>query len=234
VATFVLVHGAWHGGWCWTRVAPRLRAKGHEVFTPTLTGLGERIHLASDDIDLATHVADVVNLLEFENLHDVVLVGHSYGGFVITGVVDNAAERLKRVVYLDAFVPPKGGVSTVDMIGEAGDAVRGMPGHYVPIPDPPLGDFGVTDAADLAWIREKMRPHPKATFMQGVGMPVPLEQRALKRNYVLASGEGPTLFYPVAELLRAMPEWDVTELPTGHDMMVTMPQELTDYLDSLA
>jgi pimeloyl-ACP methyl ester carboxylesterase len=211
-----------------------LRAKGHEVFTPTLTGLGERIHLASDEIDLRTHVTDIVNLLEFEELRDVILVGHSYGGFVITGVVDEAAERLQRIVYLDAFVPPKRGVSTLDMVGAAGEAMRSSPGHYVPIPDPPLGDFGVTDPADLAWIRDKMRPQPKGTFVQGVEMPVALEQRALKRNYVLAAARGESAFYGVAERLRALPEWDVTELPTGHDMMVTMPEELTQYLASLA
>jgi pimeloyl-ACP methyl ester carboxylesterase len=180
VSTYVLVHGAWHGGWCWAKVAPRLRAKGHEVFTPTLTGLGERIHLASDDIDLTTHITDVVNVLEFEDLRDVILVGHSYGGFVITGVVDEAASRLKSVIYLDAFVPPAGGVSTLDMLGEAGAELRAMEQAFVPVPDPPLGDFGVTDPADLAWIRDKMRPQPRVTFTQGVKMPVPLEKRNLR------------------------------------------------------
>jgi len=233
VVTFVLVHGAWHGGWCWTRVTSRLRAKGHEVFTPTLTGLGEREHLANSDVDLDTHITDVVKLLEFEDLRDVVLVGHSYGGFVVSGVIDEAATRLKGVVYLDAFVPPKGGVSTLDMLGEAGAGLREQLGAYVPVPDPPLGDFGVTDPADLAWIRDKMRPHPPKTFAHGVKMPVPLEKRGLKLSYVLATGGGPTLFYPVAERLRGKPEWHVTELGTGHDMMVTMPEELTQILLSL-
>jgi pimeloyl-ACP methyl ester carboxylesterase len=233
VSTYVLVHGAWHGSWCWPRVSTRLRAKGHEVFTPTLTGLGEREHLASKDIDLDTHIADVVKLLEFEDLHDVVLVGHSYGGFVVTGVVDDAASRLKGVVYLDAFVPPAGGVSTLDMLGEAGAELRALQEDFVPVPDPPLGDFGVKDPTDLAWIRGKMRPHPRRTFAQGVKMPWPLETRNLQLNYVLATGEGTTLFYAVAERLRAMPEWHVTELATGHDMMVTMPEELTGILLSL-
>lgn len=104
MATYVLVHGAWHGGWCWQRVTPLLRAAGHEVFTLTLTGLGERSHLANPEIDLNTHIQDVVNVLEYEDLRKVILVGHSYGGMVITGVTDRAAERLAHVVYLVARV----------------------------------------------------------------------------------------------------------------------------------
>src|SRR5258705_1716413 len=107
-STYVLVHGAWHGGWCWKRVAPALRAAGHEVYTPTLTGLGERAHLANPAIDLATHISDVVNLLEAEELNEVVLLGHSYGGMVVTGVADRAPARLRRVIYLDAFLPEDG------------------------------------------------------------------------------------------------------------------------------
>jgi pimeloyl-ACP methyl ester carboxylesterase len=108
VSTFVLVHGAWHGGWCWQRVAPLLRAAGHDVHAPSLTGLGDRAHLANRAIDLETHIADICALLEMENLGDVVLVGHSYAGMVIAGVADRAAARLKRLVYVDAFVPEQG------------------------------------------------------------------------------------------------------------------------------
>jgi pimeloyl-ACP methyl ester carboxylesterase len=105
---FVLVHGAWHGGWCWKKVAPLLRAAGHDVFTPTLTGLGERVHLLASEIDLATHVDDVLGVLEYEDLTNVVLVGHSYGGMVISGVAERAGSRLARLVYLDAFLPENG------------------------------------------------------------------------------------------------------------------------------
>ena len=107
MATYVLVHGAWHGGWCWRRVAPALRAQGHEVWTPTMTGLGEREHLHPESVNLSTHVTDIVKVLEFEDLRDVVLVGHSYGGFVVTGVAAEAADRIRHLVYLDAFVPPR-------------------------------------------------------------------------------------------------------------------------------
>ena len=103
--TFVLVHGAWHGGWCWLRVADRLRSNGHKVFTPTLTGLGERSHLLRPDIDIGTHITDVVNVIKWERLTDVVLCGHSYGGFVISGVAEMMAEAIRSIVFLDAFVP---------------------------------------------------------------------------------------------------------------------------------
>src|SRR5437763_6310667 len=103
MATYVLVHGAWHGGWCWQRVTPLLRAAGHEVYTPTLTGLGERAHLGTPDVGLATHVEDIVTMLEYEDLTDVVLVGHSYAGMVITGVAHAVPSRLTHLVYLDAF-----------------------------------------------------------------------------------------------------------------------------------
>ena len=105
MATFVLVHGAWHGGWCWKKVAPLLRSAGHEVYTPTLTGLGERDHLLTRDIGLDTHIQDIVNVLEYEELTQVVLVGHSYGGMVVTGVAERAHERLRQLVYLDAATP---------------------------------------------------------------------------------------------------------------------------------
>jgi pimeloyl-ACP methyl ester carboxylesterase len=104
MATFVLVHGAWHGSWCWKRVRKTLQAEGHDVFTPTLTGIAERSHLISPQVTLDTHIADVVNLIRWEELTDVVLCGHSYGGCVITGAADRVAERLKALVYLDAFI----------------------------------------------------------------------------------------------------------------------------------
>ena len=117
MGTFVLVHGAWGGGWAWRpTVGALLREAGHEVFTPTLTGLGERAHLASPDIDLETHINDIVGVIEYENLHDVVLMGHSYGGMAITGVADRVPERLAHLVYVDAFVP-EDGQSLADLIG---------------------------------------------------------------------------------------------------------------------
>jgi pimeloyl-ACP methyl ester carboxylesterase len=116
MATYVLVHGGWDGGWAWTPVAKELRAAGHEAFTPTLTGSGERVHLASPDVDLDTHILDIANVLRYEDLHDVTLVGSSGGGMVITGVVERVPERIGHLIYLDAFVP-EDGQSAADMMG---------------------------------------------------------------------------------------------------------------------
>ena len=161
MSTFLLVHGAWHGGWCWKRVTPLLRAAGHEVFTPTLTGLGERKHLMSPDIGLDTHVQDVVGVLEYEDLRDVILVGHSYAGMVITGVAGRTPERIAHLVYLDAFVP-EDGKSLMDYqppemaeLFHEGTRTEGE-GYKLPAVIPPEV-FGVTGEADLAWLRPPRR-----------------------------------------------------------------------------
>src|SRR4051812_4113946 len=160
MATFVLVHGGGHGGWCYAKVAALLRAAGHEVRTPTLTGLGERAHLLGPGVGLETHITDVVNVLHFDDLYDVVLVGHSYGGMVITGAADRAADRVGRLVYLDA-ANPKNGQSLFDVAGpilavarENGRTVDGV--ELVLLPTPDAGTFyGVTDADDLAWMADR-------------------------------------------------------------------------------
>src|SRR6478735_761408 len=165
VSTFVLVHGGGHGGWCWQKVAPTLRAAGHDVYTPTLTGLGERAHLLGPHVDLDLHITDVVEVMRFEDLREVILVGHSYGGMVITGVADRAGERIGELVYLDA-AHPVGGESLADVAGEmmqlarsAGEVVDGV--ELVLIPFPEFGRFyGVTDDDDVDWMQTKLTPHP--------------------------------------------------------------------------
>ena len=150
--TFVLVHGAWRGGWCWRRVADRLRGGGHDVFTPTLAGLGERSHLVRAGIDLKTHIADVVNVMTWEGLSDVVLCGHSYGGFVISGVAEAMAPAIRSIVFLDAFVPGNGDTVhdlTAPAVREAVGAAM-QRGDLV-IPPRPAAAFGV-NAADRAWV----------------------------------------------------------------------------------
>ncbi len=171
MATYVLVHGGGHGGWCYQRVARLLRANGHEVYTPSLSGLGERAHLLDARIDLSCHIDDVVALLRFEDLRDVILVGHSYGGMVITGVGDRAADRVGRLVFLDAATP-RNGESLVDVAGPVINAVRsygevvdGIELVLLPGPDAGLL-YGVTDPADLAWMAERLTPHPWACFEQ--------------------------------------------------------------------
>ncbi len=154
MAIFVLVHGAWHGGWCWQRVARLLRAAGHDVYTPTLTGLGERAHLLSPAIGLDTHIKDILGVLFYEDLRDVVLVGHSYAGMVITGVAEQTAKRLRHLVYLDAFVPWEG-QSLLDLMGETEALIvrerAARDGDGWCVPPLPLEAFGVTKPADLAW-----------------------------------------------------------------------------------
>lgn len=240
MATFVLVHGAWHGGWCWRRVAPRLRAAGHEVYTPTLTGLGERAHLLSPAIDLDTHIRDVVNVLEYEELTGVVLVGHSYAGAVIAGVADRTAARLAHLVYLDAFAP-RDGEALFDLHPPAmRDAMRARSdaegeGWYLP-PPPSTGPtlFGITDPADLAWVRGKLGPQPRTPHEQPLRLAHPAGA-ALPCTFIYCADKAPgDPFAAMAQRAREEAGWGYRELPTGHDAMVTMPQELGALLATLA
>jgi len=240
MATFVLVHGAWHGGWCWQRVARILRAAGHEVYTPTLTGLGERAHQLGPDITLETHIQDVVGVLPYEDLHGVVLVGHSYSGMVITGVAEQAAERLGHLVYLDAFVPGDGQAlsdfappALIAMFRE--QARREGNGYGVP----PLSDtFGITAEADLAWVRPRIGMHPLQTKLDPVRLSNP-NARQLPRTYIYcadpsAPPERPRAFAQFATRLRTDPAWRYVEIATGHDAMITEPDQLSRLLLDLA
>ena len=226
-ATFVLVHGAWHGGWCWTKVSPLLRAAGHNVFTPTLTGLGERSHLLTRDIGLDTHVTDVVQVLEYEDLRNVVLVGHSYAGMVITGVADKAGARIGQLVFLDAFLPENGKAMT----------------DYSVRPLPPITedswrdrarepqDFGVTDAGDVAWMKARLTDMPGKCLRQ----PLQLSGRglsAIKGAYILCSQRAD--FREAAERAKQR-GYRYRELSSaGHDAMMTQPRELATVLMDLA
>ncbi|MBI3249382.1 MAG: alpha/beta hydrolase [Deltaproteobacteria bacterium] len=234
MGTYVLVHGAWHGGWCWRRVTPLLQAAGHAVFTPTLTGLGERFHLASAEVDLDTHVQDVVNLLEFEELRDVILVGHSYGGMVITGVTERAADRLQHVVYLDAFVP-RDGQALVDLLtpqfrDDLRQQAHASGGRLPPFP---VERYGVFAAADVAWVTPKLVPHPAKTMTTPVSLTQP-QALALPKTYVYCNKPAMGPFDQFVEQVRTTPGWQYRELATGHDAMVTMPHELTELLLELA
>jgi pimeloyl-ACP methyl ester carboxylesterase len=169
--TFVLIHGAWHGGWCWREVADILQAKGHKVFTPTLTGLADRSHLLSRTVDLDTHIADVVNLFRWEEIEDAVLVGHSYGGWPISGAVEKIGGQVASIVYLDAFVPNNGdsGVrlaapafrkSLEDALA-AGDVGRAPP---------PAEAFKILDPAKAAWVQSRMTPQPTGVSVQPIAL----------------------------------------------------------------
>ncbi|MBL8154628.1 MAG: alpha/beta hydrolase [Anaerolineae bacterium] len=236
MATFVLVHGGWHGGWCWKRVAPHLQAAGHVVYSPTLTGLGERSHLASPEINLSTHIQDILNVLIYEDLTDVVLVGHSYSGMVIAGVADRASERVTRLVYLDAFVP-EDGQSLQDIFRPPyGEGVNLeallVDGWRLPYPflERP---FGITSEADVQWVLDKITPQPVNTLLEPVhftngGAP------AIPRTYIYLRSPGgqppDTEFVWFAERARTQPGWTYHELVSGHDAMLIIPEAVAALL----
>jgi pimeloyl-ACP methyl ester carboxylesterase len=229
---FVLVHGAWHGGWCWQRVAPLLRAAGHEVFAPSLTGLGDRAHLAGRDIDLDTHIADIAGLLEMEDRANVVLVGHSYAGMPITGAADRAAARIARLVYLDAFVPAHGQCVLDFWPAEGrGDLERRAAADGF-IPPTPLQAYGVTKREDLAWAEPRIRPHPYATWMQ----PLRLThgETKLPRAYIRCTNPARPVFEQFSRRLPADPGWTYREIDAGHDCMIADPHGTAELLLSLA
>ena len=242
MATFVLVHGAWHGGWCYRDTAKALRDAGHTVFTPTHTGVGERAHQSAENVTLETHIRDVCGCIEAEELNDVILCGHSYGGMVVTGVADRLPERIRALVYLDAFVPENGesliglldkalapDVAAMFVGGFRGAALEGSSGLTQPIP---AEVFNVAQA-NRAWVDRRCRPQALATFE----MPVLLTGNLSKvqsRLFILADGWDPSPFRHFAAKLDAAPGWRVVKLPCGHDVMVDLPQELAQALLTLA
>jgi pimeloyl-ACP methyl ester carboxylesterase len=229
--TFVLVHGAWHGGWCWKKVTCLLQAAGHNVYTPSLMGMAQHVHMLNPQIDLNTHIQDIVALLEYEDLRDAILVGHSYAGMVISGVAEKARERLAQLVYLDAFLP-ENGKSLMDywnnpkvdvLVQTQGDGWR------IPWTEELFTqeDFGVVDSADLAWITPRIGEQTYKTFTQ----PVQLSENAiasLQRTYIQTS----EIPFVVEAATRAKKQgFRYYELLTAkHNVMVTQPQELTNIL----
>src|SRR5262245_52181956 len=180
--TFVLVHGAWHGGWCWKKLTPLLRAAGHDVFAPTLTGLGERSHLLTRDVDLDTHITDIVQVLEFEDLENVVLVGHSYGGMVITGVADKASDRISQLVYLDAILPENGKAIT-DYNPRQLAPITEVSWHD-PASEPQ--EYGVTNERDVAWVKKRLTDMPRKCLTQPLKL-ADDKSRRIKGAYILCS-----------------------------------------------
>ena len=231
MATFVLVHGAWHGGWCWKRVAALLRQAGHEVFTPTLTGLGERAHLMHEGIDLNRHIQDILAVLQWEELSDVVLCGHSYGGMVVTGIADKVPERIRSLIYLDAFVPADGqcqfDLMPIEMVARFRDEAKTR-GAGFRIAPPPAVRFGV-NPQDRAWVDRQCVDHSLKCFEQKLSLTGGWTKVA-KCTFVYADGWGSSSFTPFYKLFQRDPAWRTGSVPSGHDVMIDMPQELTAIL----
>jgi pimeloyl-ACP methyl ester carboxylesterase len=234
MANFVLVHGGWRGGWVWKRVARLLRTAGHDVFTPTLTGLGERSHQLNGGVNLSAHILDIVNLIKFEELNDVILCGHSYGGSVITGVADQLHERISALVYIDAFVPEDGD-SILSLLPEAFllptvKGVAGNGGYGVP-PIPP--EEHKVNEQDLEWVKKMCTPHPLAAMTEGIRLHGN-HLKVMQRVFALAAAWGPNPFQLFYDKLQHDPAWRVRTIESGHDAALDKPDEVASLLLELA
>jgi pimeloyl-ACP methyl ester carboxylesterase len=232
-AAFVLVHGAWSGGWCYWKVAERLRARGHRVFTPTLTGQGERAHLLDGTVNLNLHITDILNVIHYEGLRDVVLAGHSYGGMVITGVADRIADRIAALVYIDAFLP-EDGQSLLDInVPKNSQAFLSNAGRMggLAVPAPPAAFFNV-NASDAARVDELATPHPLGAFTEKIKLSG-AHKAVAKHIYVhgtVLPRESP--FKPFYERVKGDPAWSAHALACGHHVMLDMPDRLIEILES--
>lgn len=228
--TFVLMHGAWHGGWCWHQVAEILRARGHRVTTPTQTGLGERCHLLSTDLTLQTFIDDLVNHVVAEDLQDVTLVGHSFGGNAVSGAAEAIPERINDLVYLDCTIL-MGGDTLLDKLppGKLSERIASINENDIAVPPPDVSAFGVSDPDQAAWLQPRLTPHPISTMHS----PLPLKNppgNGLPTRYIACTD--PQYHPPgTVEAWVAPLGWPIEELATGHDAMITAPLALAEILD---
>ncbi|HEY7431114.1 MAG TPA: alpha/beta hydrolase family protein [Streptosporangiaceae bacterium] len=234
MAIFVLVHGAWGGAHGFRRVRGPLQAAGHQVFTPSLTGIGERAHLTSPQVTLRTHVADVVNTVVYEDLRDIVLLGYSYGGLVVCGTLQQIGDRVSHLVFMDAFVPAAGDSLETISGGRFGRDVLAQASGWLVPPSPREYD----DPAEAAWMTARRTPHPVGCFTEPVALARPLEDFPFTRTYIKATGEprpdpgGP--FWDAADRARESAAWRYREIPTNHMIASNRPQDLVRCLLELA
>ena len=231
--TFVLVHGAWHGGWCWRRVADRLERRGHKVYTPTLTGLGERVHLLTAGVDLNTHITDVVNVIKFEDLKNIILVGHSYGGCVISGVAEQMLTAIASIVFVDAFLPEHGQRMLDLTAANLRDAaIEAQSKGEIVRPIVPAAAFNVNEQ-DQAWVNSKLTPQPLGpsfTPNKFTGA----REKMTNKTYIRALGWPMLNFDKWLAQCKADPTWRTHSIECGHDIMVDRPDELTELLIAAA
>jgi pimeloyl-ACP methyl ester carboxylesterase len=240
MATIVIVHGAGTGGWLWQGVRRRLTAAGQDVYTPTLTGLGERVHLASPAIGLTTHINDILSMLYWEDLRDVTLVGHSYGGMIVAAVADQMAERLAQVVYIDAFVPRDGQSMwsfippQIQALWEQQAQTMGEGWRLPPLPAGALGQIeagGLTEDAIRALLDRRL-DQPLRTYQEPVRLTRPAAT-SVPHSYIYCADKpagAPDPFGQIAAAARQSPHWRCYDLPSGHFPMLTMPRALTELL----
>lgn len=236
MATFMLVHGGHHGGWCYKKVARLLQARGNIVYNPSMTGMGEREHLRFPGMNLDTHITDIVRILEVDDLTDVVLVGHSYGGMIITGVADRATDRVAHRVYLDAAYPANGesllvhagaNIAPLEATMRVVDGVElvGFPEHMPP------HFFGITDPEDAAFTAARLGPQPWACYTQPLVLTNEAAMRALPESHIICTS---TIPGRQMDLLRARSQGRVWDIDTGHDLMITEPEWTAARLEDVA
>jgi pimeloyl-ACP methyl ester carboxylesterase len=231
---FVLVHGAWHGGWCWRSVATNLREAGHQVFTPTLTGLGERSHLLNADVCLSTFIDDICAVIQAEELSDVVLVGHSFGGTVISGVADRLPQALRQLIYLDALIV-QSGQSALSILPPAVQQERSRTidaeGLRMAIPSP--DKFGVSEPEQAEWLLRQLKPHPLKAYTEPLQLTHPLGN-GLPKTYIAVTDPWYPPFANLRDWIQSQPDWQWQEIAAGHDAMLTSPDALSTLLQDLA
>jgi pimeloyl-ACP methyl ester carboxylesterase len=231
--TFVLVHGSSAGGWCYRRVADLLERRGHKVFAPTLTGLGERSHLMSGMITLDTHITDIVNVIRWEGLDDFVLVGHSYGGWIISGVAEQVEKKIASIVFLDAFMPENGQrVLDTNSPRSRAEIEQALAKAEVSRPAPHPSVWKVNER-DQAWVKEKFTAQPIGVAFTPIRL-TGARDRVPKKTYVRATGYDNPNFEKAYAKAKADPSWRTYELPCGHEVMIDMPERTAEILLDVA
>lgn len=231
--TYVLVHGAWHGGWCWSKVADPLRSQGHHVFTPTLTGLGERSHLLSPQITLDTFMQDIANVLVWEDLNDVILVGHSFAGLVISAVADQLPTRIRHLVYLDAFILENGQSAFDTLAPELVKRLRDAARQTNALPAPRPASLGLTQSEDIAFVESRLTPHPIGSYEAAFQLQHPIGN-GLPATYLACTQPSFAAMASSHQYVRKnAPHWNWRELATSHDAMVSAPALVLEALSGL-
>ena len=230
--TFLLIHGAFHGGWCWRRVGDRLTAAGARVFAPTMTGLGERAHLLNETVGIATFIDDAIGVIEAEELENIILVGHSFGGAVISGVVDRLPQRIAQLVYLDAIVPVSGHsalsclpLETQEIRLRTAQATPG--GLTIPLPTDTM--FDLPSGPDRDWVARRITPHPLASYTDAIPLKHPVGN-GRPRLYIRCTDPIYPAVVPSYDRIKAEGGWTLVDIATGHDAMVTAPEALAEIL----